>query len=51
MLDLFEAIKAQEAASLGITPEQYEALSPLLVALREMQEKGPLAGLFDQPHG
>lgn len=51
MLDLFEAIKAQEAASLGITPEQYEALSPLLVALRGMQEEGALAGLFDQSHG
>ncbi|WP_155741811.1 hypothetical protein [Pseudomonas putida] len=51
MLDLFEAIKAHEAASLGITSEQYEALSPLLVALRGMQEKGALAALFDQSHG
>jgi hypothetical protein len=49
MRDLYEAIKAQEAASIGVTPEQYMALSPLLMALQGMQAQGLYAGIFEQP--
>lgn len=48
MRDLYEAIKVEEAASIGIKPEQYEALAPLVEALRRMQEEGIHVGLFDQ---
>lgn len=48
MRDLYEAIKVEEAASIGIKPEQYEALAPLFEALRRMQAEGVHAGLFDQ---
>jgi len=49
MRDLYEAIKVQEAASLGITPEQYETLSPVLEALQGLMAPGAYAGLFEQP--
>jgi len=48
MLDLYEAIKVQEAASLGITPEQYETLSPVLEALQRLLAPGAYTGLFEQ---
>ncbi|HBO5514607.1 TPA: hypothetical protein L4559_003502 [Pseudomonas aeruginosa] len=46
MRDLIEALKAKEAAELGISLEQYEALTPLFRALQAMQEKGPFSHLF-----
>ncbi|NRC34066.1 hypothetical protein HB746_34415 [Pseudomonas aeruginosa] len=46
MRDLIEALKAKEAAELGISLEQYEALTPLFRALQAMQEKGPFSLLF-----
>lgn len=49
MRDLYEAIKAQESASLGITPEQYETLSPVLEALQGLLAPGAHAVLFEQP--
>ncbi len=49
MRDLYEAIKVQEAASLGLTVEKYEALSPVLEALRGMLTQGGHAALFEQP--
>lgn len=49
MRDLYEAIKVQEAASLGVTVEQYEALSPVLEALQGMLTQGDHAALFEQP--
>ena len=49
MRDLYEAIKVQEAASLGVTVEQYEALSPVLEALQGMLASGYHAALFEQP--
>lgn len=51
MRDLYEAIKAKEAAALGITPEQYEGLEPLFRALQKMQEEGKMAGLFAENDG
>jgi hypothetical protein len=48
MRDLLDAIKAKEAESLGITPEQYDALEPLFVALQRMQAEGVYASLFTQ---
>jgi hypothetical protein len=48
MLDLYEAIKAQEAATLGITPEQYEGLSPALEALQGLLAPGAHSGIFEQ---
>ncbi|MBX8556961.1 hypothetical protein K5D56_26360 [Pseudomonas cichorii] len=49
MRDLYEAIKVQEAASLGITVEQYEVLSPVLEALQGIFTSGDHAFLFEQP--
>lgn len=49
MRDLYEAIKVQEAASLGVTVEQYEALSPVLEALQRMLAPGDHGALFEQP--
>ncbi|TCV51430.1 hypothetical protein EDB99_10796 [Pseudomonas sp. 460] len=49
MRDLYEAIKVQEAASLGVTAEQYEALSPVLDALQGLLAPGAYAALFEQP--
>jgi hypothetical protein len=50
MRDLLDAITVQEAASLGMTVEQYEALSPLLMALQQMQSQGLYAALLmDKP--
>lgn len=49
MRDLCEAIKVQEAASLGVTAEQYEVLSPVLDALQGLLAPGDYAGLFEQP--
>lgn len=49
MRDLYEAIKVQEAASLGVTVEQYEALSPVLEALQRMLAPGDHDALFEQP--
>ena len=51
MRDLYEAIKVQEAVSLGITVEQYEALSPFLEALQGILTPGDHAALFEQPAG
>lgn len=48
MRDLYEAIQLEEATSIGIKPEQYEALAPLLEALGRMQAEGVHAHLFDQ---
>ncbi|TPG88088.1 hypothetical protein EAH72_33730 [Pseudomonas caspiana] len=48
MRDLLDAIKAKEAASLGITAEQYEALSPLFQALQRILAEGVHTGLFTQ---
>ncbi|WP_426158049.1 hypothetical protein [Pseudomonas sp. TSRC2-2] len=48
MRDLYEAIKVKEAASIGIKPEQYDALAPLFEALCRMQKEGVHVGLFDQ---
>lgn len=49
MRDLCEAIKVQEAASLGVTAEQYEVLSQVLDALQGLLAPGAYAGLFEQP--
>lgn len=49
MRDLCEAIKAQEAASLGVTVQQYQALSPVLEVLQGMLVSGDHAALFEQP--
>ncbi|MHC5195086.1 hypothetical protein ACYSUW_15125 [Pseudomonas frederiksbergensis] len=49
MRDLYEAIKVQEAASLGVTADQYEALSPVFDALQGLLAPGAYAGLFEQP--
>lgn len=49
MRNLYEAIKVQEAASLGVRVEQYEALSPVLEALQGMLASGYNAALFEQP--
>ncbi|TCV62767.1 hypothetical protein [Pseudomonas fluorescens] len=49
MRDLYEAIKVQEAASLGITPEQYETLSPVIDALQWLLSPSAYNGLFEQP--
>jgi hypothetical protein len=49
MRDLYEAIKAQEAASLGVTAEQYEALSPVLDAVQGLLAPGAHACLIEQP--
>lgn len=51
MRDLYAAIKAQEAASLGVTAEQFEALSPVLEALRGILASGEHAAIFQQPDG
>lgn len=48
MRDLIEALKAKEAAELGITLEQYEALTPLFLALQAMQAEGAYSHLFAQ---
>ncbi|WP_454253991.1 hypothetical protein [Pseudomonas sp. Marseille-Q7302] len=49
MRDLYEAIKVREAASLGVTVEQYEALAPVLEALQRMLAPGDHGALFGQP--
>ncbi|NVL49949.1 hypothetical protein F2S72_09370 [Pseudomonas syringae pv. actinidiae] len=49
MSDLYEAIKVQEAASLGVTVEQYDALSPVLESLQRMLAPGDQDALFEQP--
>lgn len=49
MRDLYEAIKGQEAASLGLTAEQYEILTPVLDRLQGLLVPGAYAGLFEQP--
>lgn len=46
MRDLLDAVTVQEAANLGMTVEQYEALSPLLMALQQMQSQGLYAALL-----
>lgn len=48
MRDLYEAIKVQEAASLGLTVEKYEALSPVLEALQGMLTQGDQAAFFEK---
>jgi hypothetical protein len=48
MRDLYEAIQVQEAASLGITVEEYEALSPVLEALQGILTQRDHAALFEQ---
>jgi len=40
MRDLLEALKAKEAAELGISLEQYEALTPLFLALQSLLGQG-----------
>jgi hypothetical protein len=49
MRDLYEAIKVQEAATLGVTPDQYEALSPVLEALQGLLAPGAYVSLFEHP--
>lgn len=49
MRDLYEAIMVKEAASLGVTVEQYEALSPVLEALQGALKQVDHATLFQQP--
>ncbi|HHK0379417.1 TPA: hypothetical protein ACQQJB_003591 [Pseudomonas aeruginosa] len=51
MHDLIEALKVKEAAELGISVEQYEALTPLFRALQAMQEKGQFSHLFTDGSG
>lgn len=46
MLDLIAVLKAKEAAELGISLEQYEALTPLFLALQAMQAKGAYSHLL-----
>lgn len=47
--DLHEAINVQEAKSLGVKVEQYEAFSPVLEALQRMLAPGDHGILFEQP--
>lgn len=49
--DLIEALKVKEAAELGISLEQYEALTPLFRALQAMQENGSFSHLFTDGSG
>lgn len=47
MRDLYEAIKVQEAAAVGLTIEQYEAFSPVLEALQGLLAPGAYARLLN----
>lgn len=49
MRDLLDAIKAKEVADLGITPDQYEALGPLLLALQQLDAGGDHGCHFNTP--
>lgn len=40
MYDLYEAINLKEAESVGLTSEQYKALTPLLEALKRITQQG-----------
>ncbi|MGG5276361.1 hypothetical protein [Pseudomonas syringae pv. coryli] len=51
MLDLMKAITAHEAASLGLSVDQYEALSPLFAALKHMQSEGLYVALLVNKEG
>lgn len=48
MRDLIGALKTKEAADMGITLEQYEALTPLFLALQAVQAEGAYSHLFAQ---
>lgn len=46
--DLIASLKGKDAVGLGVTPEEFEGLAPLLASLEALQAEGAYAHLFAQ---